>query len=149
MLVRLNVNETEREVEASAGSSLLTLLRDELGLTGTHYGCGHGACGACYVLVDRQAVAACVTAAEDVVGKAVVTIEGLADGEKLHPVQQAFLEEDAMQCGACTSGMVISSVALLERTAHPDEDEIRDALAPHLCRCGVYCRAIRAVRRVR
>lgn len=147
VLIHLTINGTEREVDVPPGSSLLTLLRDDLGLTGAHYGCGHGACGACYALVDRQAVPTCVTAVEAVAGKAIVTIEGLARGEVLHPVQQAFLDEDAMQCGACTSGMVISAVALLERSPHPDEDEIRNALAPHLCRCGIYGRAIRAVRR--
>ncbi len=147
MVISLNVNGAPRLVEAAPGSSLLTVLRDDLGLTGAHYGCGHGACGACYVLIDRQAVPACVTSVEHAAGKAVVTIEGLAHGDVLHPVQQAFLEEDAMQCGACTSGMVISSVALLERTPHPEEDEIRAALAPHLCRCGVYGRVIRAVQR--
>lgn len=147
MSTRLNVNGATRLVEAAPGSSLLSLLRDDLGLTGAHYGCGHGACGACYVLIDRQAVPACVTSVEHAAGKAIVTIEGLAQEDKLHPVQQAFLEEDAMQCGACTSGMVIATVALLERTPHPDEDEIRAALAPHLCRCGVYGRVIRAVQR--
>jgi aerobic-type carbon monoxide dehydrogenase small subunit (CoxS/CutS family) len=147
MPIPLNVNGTARLVEAAPASSLLSVLRDDLGLTGAHYGCGHGACGACYVLIDRQAVPACVTSVEHAAGKAIVTIEGLAQGDKLHPVQQAFLEEDAMQCGACTSGMVIATVALLERTPHPDEDEIRAALAPHLCRCGVYGRVIRAVQR--
>ena len=147
MPIPLNVNGTARLVEAAPASSLLSVLRDDLGLTGAHYGCGHGVCGACYVLIDRQAVPACVTSVEHAAGKAIVTIEGLAQGDKLHPVQQAFLEEDAMQCGACTSGMVIATVALLERTPHPDEDEIRAALAPHLCRCGVYGRVIRAVQR--
>ena len=147
MPIRLNVNGATRLVEAAPGSSLLSLLRNDLGLTGAHYGCGHGACGACYVLIGRQAVPACVTSVEHATGKEIVTIEGLAQGDLLHPVQQAFLEEDAMQCGACTSGMVISAVALLERTPHPEEDEIRAALAPHLCRCGVYGRVIRAVKR--
>ncbi|WP_213774231.1 (2Fe-2S)-binding protein [Bradyrhizobium sp. dw_78] len=145
--IRLNVNGATRLVEAAPGSSLLSLLRDDLGLTGAHYGCGHGACGACYVLIDRRAVPACVTSVEHAAGKEIVTVEGLAQGDVLHPVQQAFLEEDAMQCGACTSGMVIATVALLEHTPHPDEDEIRAALAPHLCRCGIYGRVIRAVKR--
>lgn len=145
--IRLTVNGVGRRVEAAPDSSLLSLLRNELGLTGAHYGCGHGVCGACYVLIDRQAVPACVTSVEHAAGKQIVTIEGLAQGDRLHPVQQAFLEEDAMQCGACTSGMVIAAVALLERTPHPDEEEIRSALASHLCRCGVYGRVIRAVKR--
>jgi aerobic-type carbon monoxide dehydrogenase small subunit (CoxS/CutS family) len=147
MPIPLNVNGAARLVEAAPASTLLSVLRDDLGLTGAHYGCGHGVCGACYVLIDRQAVPACVTSVEHAAGKAIVTIEGLAQEDKLHPVQQAFLEEDAMQCGACTSGMVIATVALLERTPHPDEDDIRAALAPHLCRCGVYGRVIRAVQR--
>jgi aerobic-type carbon monoxide dehydrogenase small subunit (CoxS/CutS family) len=145
--LRLTVNGTVREADTGNHASLLGLLRDDLGLTGAHYGCGHGACGACYVLIDRQAVPACVTSVEQAAGKEIVTIEGLAKGDVLHPVQQAFLDEDAMQCGACTSGMVISAVALLERSPHPGEAEIRDALAPHLCRCGVYGRVIRAVKR--
>lgn len=145
--VRLKVNGVTRHVTAAPDSSLLSLLRDDLGLTGAHYGCGHGACGACYVLIDGEAVPACVTAIGEATDKEIVTIEGLARGDVLHPVQQAFLEEDAMQCGACTSGMVMSAVALLERAPHPKEDEIREALAPHLCRCGVYGRAIRAVKR--
>ncbi|WP_429954222.1 (2Fe-2S)-binding protein (plasmid) [Agrobacterium vitis] len=145
--IRLKVNGLIREIDSAPNTALLGLLREDLGLTGAHYGCGHGACGACYVLIDRKAVPACVTPVESVLGKEIVTIEGLADGDLLHPVQQAFLDEDAMQCGACTSGMVISAVALLENSPHPDDGEIRDALAPHLCRCGVYGRAIRAVKR--
>ncbi len=145
--VRLKVNGKTHELTAASEASLLGVLRDTLGLTGAHYGCGHGACGACYVLLDQQAVPACMTSIEHAVGKEIVTIEGLASGDMLHPVQQAFLDEDAMQCGACTSGMVISVVALLKRTPHPDENEIREALAPHLCRCGVYGRVIRAVKR--
>ncbi len=147
MRVRLMVNGRVRDADVPAGTSLLSVLRDDLGLTGTRYGCGQGACGACYVLADGQPVAACMLSAEEAVGKTLVTVEGLAHGETLHPVQRAFLAEDAMQCGYCTSGMLVSAAALLARTPHPTEDEIRDALAPHLCRCGVYGRVIRAVRR--
>lgn len=117
MSIHVTVNGEARDVDVPPGSSLLSLLRDDLGPIGAHYGCGHGACGACYVLVDRKVVPACVTVVEHAAGKAIVTIEGLARGEVLHPVQQAFLDEDAMQCGACTSGMLISAVALLERGA--------------------------------
>lgn len=145
--IQLKINGVMRSVNAMPHTSLLGILRDDLGLTGAHYGCGHGGCGACYVLVDDKAVPACVTAIEHVAGKEIVTIEGLARNDALHPVQQAFLDEDAMQCGACTSGMVISAVALLARTPHPGEDDIREALASHLCRCGVYVRAIRAIKR--
>jgi len=147
MPFRLNLNGASREIDVPRGTSLLTVLRDVLDLTGAKYGCGQGECGACHVLLDGQAVPACRTAVEDAEGKEIVTIEGLARGGALHPVQQAFIDEDAMQCGACTSGMVIAAVALLKRIPAPSEDEIRAALAPHLCRCGVYGRAIRAVQR--
>jgi aerobic-type carbon monoxide dehydrogenase small subunit (CoxS/CutS family) len=147
MSFQLKINGASREVDVPPGTSLLTVLRDVLDLTGAKYGCGQGECGACQVLVDAQAVPACRTAVQDAAGKEIVTIEGLAHGDALHPVQQAFIDEDAMQCGACTSGMVLAAVALLARTPAPGEEEIRAALAPHLCRCGVYGRAIRAVQR--
>jgi aerobic-type carbon monoxide dehydrogenase small subunit (CoxS/CutS family) len=148
MRFRLNVNGSVRDLDVPPGTPLLGVLRDDLGLTGARYGCGHGVCGACYVLADGRAVAACMTGVEEAVGKSITTVEGLARGEGLHPVQQAFVDEDAMQCGYCTGGMLISAVALLERMPKPTEAEIRDALAPHLCRCGVYLRALRAVKRV-
>lgn len=147
MHMRLMINGKIQEVESAPGTSLLSLLRDDLGLTGAKYGCGQGACGACFVLANQRAVAACTLAVEAAAGMDIVTVEGLARDGVLHPVQQAFIDEDAMQCGACTSGMVISAVALLTHTPHPDEDDIRDALASHLCRCGVYGRVIRAVKR--
>jgi aerobic-type carbon monoxide dehydrogenase small subunit (CoxS/CutS family) len=143
----LSVNGSVYELDLPPGVSLLSALRDDIGLKGTRYGCGHGVCGACYVLVDGQAVPSCTLAVSDVDGRTIQTIEDLADGDQLHRVQQAFLDEDAMQCGYCTSGMIISSVALLARNPTPTDREIRTALAPHLCRCGVYLRAIRAVQR--
>ena len=143
----LNINGESRRIDVPPGTSLLTVLRDVLDLTGAKYGCGQGECGACYVLLDGQAAPACRVAVQDAAGKAIVTIEGLARAGRLHPVQQAFIDEDAMQCGACTSGMVMAAVALLARIPAPGKDDIRAALAPHLCRCGVYVRAIRAVRR--
>jgi aerobic-type carbon monoxide dehydrogenase small subunit (CoxS/CutS family) len=143
--MRLNINDREREIDVT-GVTLLGALRDDLGLTGTRYGCGHGACGACVVLVDDAAQPACMLSVEDVVGKRVVTIEGLAQGGTLHAVQQAFLDHDALQCGYCTSGIVISAVALLRRIPHPTGEDIREALAGHLCRCGVYGRVVRAVK---
>ena len=143
----LHVNGGPSAVDVPAGTSLLSVLRDDLGLTGTRYGCGYGACGACYVLVDGSAVASCTLPVEETAGTAITTIEGLAEKSGLHAAQRAFIEEDAMQCGYCTSGMIISAAALLARTAHPTEADIRDALAPHLCRCGVYGRALRAVQR--
>lgn len=143
----LNVNGLARAIDVPAGSTLLAVLRDDLNLTGTRYGCGHGACGACYVLADGQAVAACELTVEQACGKEIVTVEGLGKDGALHPVQRAFLLEDAMQCGYCTSGMLISAAALLARETHPGDAEIREALAPHLCRCGVYGRVLRAVKR--
>ena len=147
MRFRLNINRHDYEADVQAGTPLLTVLRDDLGLTGTRFGCGQGVCGACYVLADGQPVASCMMSIEDAAGKNIVTIEGLSSGATLHPIQRSFVEEDAMQCGYCISGMLISAVALLAQTPHPSEAEIRDALAPHLCRCGVYLRAMRAVKR--
>ena len=146
MLFSLNVNNTSREINAPAGTTLLSVLRDDLNLTGTRYGCGQGICGACYVLADGQAIPACTLSIEESVGRNIVTVEGLAKEGALHPVQAAFVEEDAMQCGYCTSGMLVSAAALIARTPHPTDDQICDALAPHLCRCGVYLRVIRAVK---
>jgi nicotinate dehydrogenase subunit A len=147
MHARLTVNRKVHEIEVAPGLTLLGALRDDLGLTGTRFGCGHGVCGACVVLVDGVAVPSCKIGIEEAAGKEIVTIEGLAHIGVLHPVQRAFLDEDAMQCGYCTSGMVISAAALLSHTPHPTDDQIRDALAPHLCRCGVYGRVLRAVRK--
>ena len=128
-------------------ATLLSVLRDDLGLTGTHFGCGAGQCGACYVLADGRAVASCLMTVDQAAGLEITTIEGLAKDGALTPVQQAFVAEDAMQCGYCTSGMIISATALLDRDGRPSDAAIREALAPNLCRCGVYVRAIRAVKR--
>lgn len=147
MRFRLKVNGQAREADVPLGTSLLGVLRDDLGLTAARFGCGHGACGACYVLVEGRAVPACMTSVEESAGKNITTVEGLAKDGELHPVQRAFVEEDAMQCGYCISGMLISSAALLAETPHPSDAQIRESLAPHLCRCGVYLRAMRAVRR--
>ena len=147
MKLTLRVNGEERELDLSRRTTLLTALRDDLGLTGTRYGCGAGQCGACYVLIDGRAVASCLLPAEQAAGSEITTVEGLADGDRLDPVQQAFVDEDAMQCGYCTSGMIVSAVALLRSDPAPSEAAIRDALAGNLCRCGVYVRAIRAVKR--
>src|SRR3989442_2305892 len=143
----LTVNGPRREVDSPPAASLLSVLRDDLGLTGTRFGCGSGQCGACYVIVDGRAVASCLMPVRQAADREITTIEGLAKGETLHPVQEAFIAEDAMQCGYCTSGMIISAAALLAPDVAPDEAAIRDALAGNLCRCGVYGRAIRAVRR--
>lgn len=147
MRFRLKINGTTHEANVPLGTSLLSVLRDDLGLTAARYGCGHGVCGACYVLSDGQAVPSCMMRVEECAGKNIVTVEGLANGDELHPVQRAFVEEDAMQCGYCISGVLVSAAALLAHTPHPSEAQIRDALAPHLCRCGVYLRAIHAVQK--
>ncbi|HTS89929.1 MAG TPA: (2Fe-2S)-binding protein [Gemmatimonadales bacterium] len=146
MNLTLTVNGESRRVDPADSATLLGVLRDELGLTGTHYGCGHGVCGACIVLLDGEPAPACKVPALQAAGKAILTIEGLARGETLSPIQQAFLEADAMQCGYCTPGMIMSATALLARIPHPTDDEIRAALASHLCRCGVYGRVIDAIK---
>ena len=144
--VTLTVNGRPWRGDARAGASLLDVLRDELHLTGPKLGCGEGQCGSCTVLVDGRAVSACITAAAAVAGKAVVTVEGLATGDRLHPVQQAFIDMQAFQCGFCTPGMIAGAVALLREKPTPSEAEIRQALDGHLCRCGTYPRIVEAVR---
>jgi len=143
----LTINGGRHEVDVPPNATLLSVLRDDLGLTGTRYGCGRGQCGACFVIADSRAVASCLLTADQAARMQITTVEGLARGEELHPLQRAFVEEDAMQCGYCTSGMLISAAALLARDSEPDEVAIRDALAGNLCRCGVYGRVIRAVKR--
>jgi aerobic-type carbon monoxide dehydrogenase small subunit (CoxS/CutS family) len=145
MKLELSVNGEHREVDVPPNTTLLSVLRDDLNLTGTRYGCGRGQCGACFVIADDRAVASCLLTADQAARMEITTVEGLGGDATLHPVQQAFIDEDAMQCGYCTSGMVISAAALLGRDPNPDETSIRDALAGNLCRCGVYGRAIRAV----
>lgn len=147
MKLALTVNGERREVDVPPNATLLSVLRDDLDLTGTRYGCGRGQCGACYVIADSRAVASCLLTADQAARMDITTVEGLSKGLELHPVQQAFVDLDAMQCGYCTSGMVISGAALLRRDPKPDETSIRDALAGNLCRCGVYGRAIRAIQR--
>ena len=145
-MAALRVNGVEHSVALAPDRSLLYVLREELGLTGTKYGCGEGECGACKVLVDGVALRACMTSLGEAVGRSVTTIEGLAEGAQLHPVQQAFLEAGAFQCGYCTPGMIIATVSLLHRTDRPSDDEIRSALDGNLCRCGGYLRILEAVR---
>ena len=147
MKIALSVNGARHEVDVPPNATLLSVLRDDLGFTGTRYGCGRGQCGACYVIADSRAVASCLITADQAARMEIVTVEGLAKGDELTPVQQAFVDLDALQCGYCTSGMIISATALLARDPEPDEISIRDALAGNLCRCGVYGRAIRAVQK--
>lgn len=145
--ITFRLNGTKRKLEVEGSRSLLSVLRTELGFTGTKYGCGEGQCGACTVLLDDRAVRSCVTPMSAVEGRSVTTIEGLAGNGKLHPVQEAFLEAQAIQCGYCTPGMIMSTVSLLRRHPHPSEAQIRDALAGNLCRCAVYTRILSAVER--
>ncbi len=145
--VRFRVNGAERSLTTDPQRRLLDVLREELQLTGTKYGCGEGQCGACLVYVDGAPARSCllpVTAAD---GKSVTTIEGLARGEALHPVQEAFLEEGALQCGYCTSGMILAAAALLQEKPSPTDDEIVAAMNGHLCRCNGYVKIVKAVRR--
>jgi aerobic-type carbon monoxide dehydrogenase small subunit (CoxS/CutS family) len=141
----LKVNGAEHTVKAPGTRSLLTVLRDDLGLTGTKFGCGEGECGACTVLLDGRATRSCVLPISAAAGRSVITVEGLAAEEKLHPVQEAFLEAQAFQCGYCTPGMVMTTVDLLQHTPHPTKPQIREALAGNLCRCAAYTRILRAV----
>jgi len=142
----LTVNGGQHMVEVAPDTTLLDVLRDELGLIGAKYGCGEGQCGACCVLVGGRPVASCSTLVGAIENRPIVTVEGLAD-DGPSELQQAFVAEGAMQCGYCTAGMLIAATALLARVADPTDDEIRDALDGHLCRCGGYGRVIRAVRR--
>ena len=143
----LLVNGSSRPVDAHRESSLLSVLREQLDLTGTKYGCGEGQCGACTVLVDGVPLRSCVTPAGDAEGKSITTIEGLAKNGKLHPLQEAFLAEEAMQCAYCTSGMIMSAAGLLGTDANPSESKIRDFLDGNICRCGTHPRVVAAVQR--
>jgi aerobic-type carbon monoxide dehydrogenase small subunit (CoxS/CutS family) len=127
--------------------NLLSYLRYDLGLTGTKYGCGEGLCGACTVLVDGQPLKSCMSTVGAVAGGSITTIEGAAAGGVLHRVQQAFIDESAMQCGYCIPGFIMAAIGLLDREAHPSRDTVREALADNLCRCGTYLRIERAVMR--
>ena len=145
--IHLAINDKSYGVDTDPKTSLLTVLREHLDLTGSKYGCGEGQCGACTVLIDGKAQRSCITRVGSVAGKQITTIEGLAKGDRLHPVQQAFLDEDAMQCAYCTSGMIMSAVALLQKNAGPDEKEIVDFMDGNVCRCGTYPRIVRAIQR--
>ncbi|HXW08768.1 MAG TPA: (2Fe-2S)-binding protein [Vicinamibacterales bacterium] len=143
----LSVNGRTHEVQGEPGDSLLSVLRSELGLTGSKFGCGEGYCGACTVLVDGQLARSCTTRLAAVAGKAITTIEGLSDSDRLHPVQQAFLDEEAFQCGYCTPGMVMATVALLRTRPNPTAADIAKMLDRNVCRCGTYLRIVKAIQR--
>jgi aerobic-type carbon monoxide dehydrogenase small subunit (CoxS/CutS family) len=143
----LMINGQSFSVDAEPDENLLSVLRDELDLTGTKYGCGEGQCGACTVLIDGRAQRSCVTPISTAAGKSITTVEGLAKENRLHPVQQAFLDEAAMQCAYCTSGMIMSAVSLLNHKQNPSDAEILQSMQGNICRCGTYPRIVAAVRR--
>ena len=151
--LKLRINGTERTLQTDADTTLLSALRDQLGLTGTKYGCGEGQCGACTVLIDGKARRSCLTPAASVGTAEVVTNEGLETGGpgdaagRLHPVQQAFLDEGAFQCAYCTSGMILAAVSFLKENPHPTDAEIVRGMNGNMCRCGTYPRIVAAVRR--
>ena len=145
--VNLRVNGVVQHVTTDEATPLLYVLRNDLNLLGTRFGCGSGQCGACHVLVDGVSVPSCDTPLGSVQGKSITTVEGLADGAALHPLQQAFVDEQAAQCGYCLSGVLITAMELLRKNANPTDAEVRAALNQHLCRCGSHNRIVRAVLR--
>lgn len=144
--MELKINGVIRRVDVDASRTLLSVLRDELDLTGAKYGCGEGQCGSCTVLLDGVAVRSCITTVKAATGKQITTIEGLEKNGKLHPLQQAFLDADAMQCGYCTTGMIMNAVALLNKNKSPRTEEIVRAMQGNICRCGTYPRILTAIR---
>ena len=146
-VIELHVNGTTYRPEVDAERSLLSVLRDELDLTGAKYGCGEGECGACTVLVDGRAVRSCLLPVHTVAGKPITTVEGLARQGRLHPVQEAFLAEHALQCGYCTAGMIMAGVGLLLKQPRPTVADILGAMEGHICRCGTYPRIVAAMQR--
>jgi aerobic-type carbon monoxide dehydrogenase small subunit (CoxS/CutS family) len=144
--IELNVNGAKHRIDTENDRSLLTVLREELGLTGAKYGCGEGQCGACTVLIDGLPARSCITQVGNVAGKQITTIEGLAKNGRLHPLQEAFLENVAMQCGFCIPGMIMSGAGLLRKTPNPSDGEILAAMEGNICRCGTYHRIIAAIR---
>ena len=142
---QLHVNGARRSLDADADRTLLSVLRDDLDLTGCKYGCGEGRCGSCTVLIDGKATRSCNTPVAKAQDRKIQTIEGLAQGDKLHPLQQAFLDAGALQCGYCTPGMILSALALLDKTPDPSRDDVLTGLSGNVCRCGVYSRIVTAV----
>ena len=143
--IRFNLNGKKTEITTDPNQTLLWVLRNQLGLTGTKYGCGTGFCGACTVLINREPARSCMLPVSDIAGKEVITIEGLARGGKLHPVQKAFVEHDALQCGYCTPGMIMTAAGMLMKNPSLTRQEIMDGLEDNLCRCGAHTRIIDAV----
>lgn len=143
----LHVNGSRIRIDADADRSLLSILREDLDLTGSKYGCGEGQCGACTVLIDGQATRSCITKLGAAAGKKVITIEGIEKNGRLHPLQEAFLEADALQCGYCTPGMIMSGVALINKNPNPSEQDITRSMEGNVCRCGTYPRIVTAIRK--
>jgi len=146
-VTKLNVNGILRTIDADADTSLLSVLRDQLDLTGSKYGCGEGQCGACTVLIDGSPRRSCITLVGAVDQKQITTIEGLAQGDRLHPLQEAFLEEAAMQCAYCTSGMIMTAVSLLRANPNPSAAEISHSMEGNICRCGTHPRIVAAIQK--
>ncbi|OGO80131.1 MAG: (2Fe-2S)-binding protein [Clostridiales bacterium GWC2_40_7] len=146
--INTTVNGIPRELMVSPTMRLIDLIRDVLGLTGTKEGCGEGECGACTVLLDGKPVDSCLVLAGQVQGREVITIEGISNGEEMHPLQKAFIEEGAVQCGYCTPGMILSAKALLDNNPNPSEEEIRRGISGNLCRCTGYKKIVKAIQAV-
>ncbi len=144
-LIRLTVNGEEHDLVVLPNETLVEVLRDRLQLTGTKMGCGEGACGTCTVLVEGRPVRSCLTLAVEAQGKEITTIEGLSDGRELHPVQEAFVERGAIQCGFCSPAMILTGKALLDENPHPTEDEVRQAVSGVVCRCTGYAKIVEAI----
>ena len=144
-ITTLNVNGKKMTVDVDSTVSLLSVLRNDLNLTGSKYGCGEGQCGACTMLLDGQPIRSCTTQVGRAAGKQIVTIEGLEKDGKLHPLQEAFIKADAMQCAYCTSGMILSASALLSKTPKPSRDDVISGMNGNICRCGTYQRIIEAI----
>jgi aerobic-type carbon monoxide dehydrogenase small subunit (CoxS/CutS family) len=147
-VTELRINGAKRQVDADGERSLLSVLRDDLELTGAKYGCGEGRCGACTVLIDGLPTRSCVTSAAKAAAHDITTIESLERDGKLHPLQQAFIETGAMQCGYCTCGMIMSALALLRKTPRPTQQQIVEAMDGNICRCGIYPRIVAAISKV-
>ena len=144
--IKVRINGADHEVQVPTTMTLLELIRDELGLTGAKRGCDNGQCGSCTVLMDGKAVLSCIMPAVQADSKTIETIEGVAQGDRLHPIQEAFIEKGAVQCGFCTPGMIMSAKALLDKTEKPSTDAIKEALSGNLCRCSGYTKIIEAVK---
>jgi len=144
--IKFTVNGKQREAQVEPNELLINLLREELYLTGTKYGCGVGECGACTVFVNDEPVLSCLTLAASVDGQQITTIEGLAKGSELHPMQVSFLKNAAVQCGFCTPGMILTAIALLKENPEPTEEEIRDYMRGNICRCTGYTQIVRAIK---